>query len=407
MALGFPALASAGTELAPMEPAAEKNSGDWCEWWSNKPGKFYSNKENPFIQEVQIEGRLQWQTASVDGNSISSGEFDDTYTEFRRARLGVKAKFLKYFGLKYQINAVGDSRPSSTGQGVDWGYQDIDEAYITFDLAKAFSLSDFDDLKLVYGRQKYVLGHEADLSSNNILTVERSAISNKIYGSYRPTGLTLKGESRGYDFSSSLYSSSGSDTSGFGASSDEFSDWTDSFVFLNRLGYQVSDKLRVYGDFVYNFAELDGSEDSFLEYEWGGTFGAQYNSDAWGIDTEFVYGDNGDQSNANRRGMFYGAIFTPYYWIMKEKLQFVTQYQYAGAEESEGIRINSRYGRREGSFDINSGRGDSHHSLYAGLNYFLCGHNAKVQAGVEYQTMDTPTGDFDTTSYLLSLRAYF
>ena len=56
---------------------------------------------------------------------------------------------------------------------------------------------------------------------------------------------------------------------------------------------------------------------------------------------------------------------------------------------------------------MNSGRGDSHHSLYAGLNWYLCGHNAKIMTGVEYQTIDTPDGDEDATTLLLAYRMYF
>ena len=44
-----------------------------------------------------------------------------------------------------------------------------------------------------YGRHKFVLGQEARTSSTKLLTVERSAISNKVYGSYRPTGLSVDG----------------------------------------------------------------------------------------------------------------------------------------------------------------------------------------------------------------------
>jgi hypothetical protein len=90
-----------------------------------------------------------------------------------------------------------------------------------------------------------------------------------------------------------------------------------------------------------------------------------------------------------------------------EKLQLVGQYQYQGAAEDEGVRVNSRYGRADGITNINSGRGDSHHSFYAGLNYYLCGHNAKLQGGIEYQTMDTPDGDFDTLTYVIAFRSFF
>lgn len=49
----------------------------------------------------------------------------------------------------------------------------------------------------------------------------------------------------------------------------------------------------------------------------------------------------------------------------------------------------------------------AHLSLYTGLNYYLCDHNAKVQAGIEYQDLDTPDGSVDTLTYILAVRTYF
>ncbi len=189
-AFGLPALAIAGPEAPPIEAPAS-NPGDWCTWLQNKPGTLYKNKENPFLQEFQIEGRFQYQYGHVEGDDLNGTDYDEDYDEVRRFRLGVKAKFLQYFGLKYQVNLVNDNRPS--GGDLDWGYEDIDEAYVSFDLAKAFGNTGFEELSMKYGRQKFLLGTEAHLSSTKLLTIERSAISNKVYGSYRPTGLTLEG----------------------------------------------------------------------------------------------------------------------------------------------------------------------------------------------------------------------
>lgn len=402
LALGLHGLAFAGP--APVEPPPIEeppaNNGDWCDWLSSKPGILYKNKENPFIQEFQIEGRLQYQAAYVDGDDTAGNDWNETYDEYRRARLGVKAKFLQYFGVKYQVNLVSDGRPS--GNDLDWGYQDIDEAYLSFNMAKAFGLSNFEKLDLIYGRQKFVLGHESNTSSTKLITVERSAIANKIYGSYRPTGATVKGETGAFDFATSVYSSTED-----GSDNETFNGFQDSIIYLVRLGYTVNDALRIYADAVYNDADLNGSEDSIMSYEWATAIGFQYDGGIWGINGDFIYGDNGSQSNPDRGDKFYGLVLTPYVWIVEDKLQAVAQYQYQGSDADEGVRINSRYGRRAGSGAINSGRGDSHHSVYAGLNYYICKHNLKIQGGVEYQTMDTPDGDFDTLTYLIAFRSYF
>jgi hypothetical protein len=401
LAIGFPAAAIAGAET-PITEAPASNSGDWCTWLQNKPGILYKSSDNPLIQEVQIEGRVQYQFAHVDGDSIASGDWDEDYDEVRRARLGVKMKFLQYFGLKYQANLVNDARPE--GGDLDWGYDSIDEAYLSFNLGKALGETGFDELNLVYGRQKFVFGTESHNSSTKLLTIERSALANKVYGSFRPTGLTLEGAKGPWSFATSLYSSTTD-----GEDNEEFNGWQDSYSVLFNAAYQVNDELLLRGDFTYNDGEPT-SEDSVMDYQWALGFGAEYDAGPWGMTADVIYGDNGDadyNSNADRQGSFYGMQVTPYYWLIAKKLQLVGQYQYQGSDGDEGVRINSRYGRRDGSIDINSGRGDSHHSLYTGLNYYLCGHNAKVQAGIEYQTMDAPTGDFDSLTYLVGFRTFF
>lgn len=405
LAVGLPGLAVAGPEMAPIPPVEEPaNNGDFCEWLQNKPGTIWKNKAHPYLQEIQIEGRFQYQLGYVEGNNDdpAAGDWSEGYDEYRRVRLGVKMKFLQYFGMKYQINAVDDGRPS--GGPLNWGYADIDEAYVSFDLNKAFNAG-FDDLKLVYGRQKFVFSQEDHQSSTKIITIERSAISNKVYGSYRPTGLTLAGEKGPWSFDTSFYSSSvdGSDNA-------EFNGWQDSAIYLVNLGYQVNDELFVRGSYTYNAADVVDGDDSIMDYAWATSLAAEYDAGAWGVNTNLIYGSNGEGrfgNAATRQGDFWGFVATPYYWLIEDKLQLVGQYQYQGAENAEGARINSRYGRRDGNTLAEGGRGDSHHSLYGGLNYYLCSHNAKIMAGIEYQTMDAPSGDFDTMTYMLAFRTYF
>ena len=138
-----------------------------------------------------------------------------------------------------------------------------------------------------------------------------------------------------------------------------------------------------------------------------------------GVNVEGFYGDNGGSDmhgRADRRGNFWGFVATPYYWIVPAKLQAVVQYAYAGAEENQGIRLNSRYVRATnygggGNPNIvNGGRGDELHTVYAGLNYHVCGDNLKFQAGAEYASLNTPMagdGDVDALTWLFAFRSSF
>lgn len=393
----------AGSAEVISAPASKSNPGNWCEWYGNKPGILYKNKENPFIQELQFEGRLQYQLAHIEGEDALGKDYAENFDEFRRARLGVKAKFLQYFGVKYQVNLVNDQRPE--GNDLDWGYADIDEAYLSFDLAKAFGNTGMDELSLIYGRQKFVFGTEAHTSSTKLLTIERSGLANKVYGSFRPTGLTLEGAKGPASFAASIYSSTTD-----GTENREFNGWQDSYSILLNGAYQVNDQLLLRTDFTYNAAD-PSSEDSVMNYKWAIGFGAEYDAGQWGLTADVIYGDNGGSdftANPNRQDAFYGMQVTPYYWLIDKKLQLVVQYQYEGSDESQGVRINSRYGRRDnGTLVLNDGRADNHHSIYGGLNYYLCSQSAKIQAGIEYQTWDAPAGSFDTVTYLLGFRTFF
>lgn len=401
------ATAASTTELKPKMSPTDPQT--WFTFLEDKPGMLYQDKENPLLQEFQLMGRFQYQLGYVDGEGVNGNDVSETHDEYRRVRLGAQGKFLQYFGFKYQVNLVNDKRNKATVGDLDWGYDSIDEAYLSFDLGKAMDITAFDKLRLSYGRQKFVFSQEAHTSSTKLLTVERSALANKVYDSGRPTGLKIDAATGDWSFIAALYSSTED-----GKDNQEFNGWQDDEIYYTYISKQVDDALKVGLDLTYNDADAV-HEDSILAYRWATSLHAVYDFDSWSVIGDLIYGDNGDsnmQSKVSQEGNFWGFVVMPYTWLVEDQLQLVGQYQYAAAEEAEGIRINSRYGRADGTggaplADVNKGRGDRHHSFYTGLNYYLAGHNAKIQAGVEYQTMDTPKGDFDTTTFLLAFRSFF
>ena len=277
LALGLQIPLIAGQEAAPVQ-AAPSNPGNWCEWLQNKPGTLYKNKENPYFQEFQLEGRFQYQAAYLDGSDVDGNDFNETYDEYRRFRLGAKGKFLQYFGFKFQVNLVDDSRNVSGGGDLEWGYESIDEAYLSFDLGKALGENVFDSLMLTYGRQKFLLGQESHVSSTKLLTVERSAIANKVYDSARPTGLSVDATKGDWSFNTSIYSSTTD-----GEDNEALNGWQDSVIYYANAGYKVNDELNLGADFVYNAADAV-SEDSVLPYRWATSLYAEYDAGPWGVD---------------------------------------------------------------------------------------------------------------------------
>lgn len=394
LALGFQAAntATAGTEVKASE-AEKPSSGDWCEWLQSKPGTLYKNKENPILQSFQVGGRLQYQAAYVDGEDVNGRDFNDTYDDYRRARIETKTEFLKYFSAKVAWNLVSDRR--FAGEDLEWGYDTFDEAVFSFDIKKAFGAGPLDALKVNYGRFKFNMTEEVHMSSKEIPTIERSAIANKLYGANsRPTGVTLDGELGKWSATLGLFS--GEDDSEF------IGGWNDGQAYYLSAAHQTTEALR----FVFDFVQNDrAGNDDFLGYEWATAFNGIYEEGRFGALATVVLGENNDASG----GSFHGVVLMPWYWILEDQLQAVLQYQYAGASEAQGIRTNSRYVRAEHStgVSVNSGRGDELHTLYAGLNYHLCGHNAKVMGGIEYTSLDTPNGNVDALSYLIAFRTFF
>lgn len=181
---------------------------------------------------------------------MNGNDFSENHDEYRRFRLGVKTDFLKYFGAKFVVNLVNDERNISGGGDLDWGYDSIDEALLSFDIKKAFGAGPLDCLKLNYGRHKFVVGQETRTPSTKLLTIERSAIANKAYGSYRPTGLSLDGAIDKWNFTGALYSSTTD-----GTNNEAFSGWQDDVIYYASAGYQVSDELKLGVDLVYNHAD--------------------------------------------------------------------------------------------------------------------------------------------------------
>lgn len=389
------------------EPAA--SSFDFCSWLSSKPGTVYKDSTNPWISEVQFFGRFHMNFAHIDGEGFDGSDFSEDYAEYRRARLGAKIGFLKYFTFKGAVDLVEDGR--ANGEDLDWGYSQWDEAVFSFNMKEAFGVAPLDKLNLNYGRIKWHGGLEARTSSNELLTVERSALSNKLYQSARPTAITVDATKGPLFVAAGICSTDANSPSGRD-SVEGFGTWNEGLQYFTEVIYTASDDLRLGWEFLYN--DANANDDSLLGYKWATTLSAEYSIGAGGVNVEGFYGDNGDeeigQTNAARQGNFHGIVVTPYYWIVPAKLQAVMQYMYAGAEEDQGIRTNSRYFRATTNGGaVNSGRGDELHTLYGGLNYLICGDNLKVQAGIEYTHLEANTGEgeADALTYLIGFRSFF
>ena len=395
-AIALSGSALAGDVIAEAPAAAPSNNGDWCAGF-NSVGKFYENKDAPFIQSLKFFGRFQYQYAHIDGENGAGNSFSEGIDEVRRFRFGSEIKFLNGFKLKGNMNLVNDG--AAKGGTREFEHKDWDE--LTLSYSKK-DVAGFDKAGLSYGRHKVAMGHESHTSSKEIKTVERSPLSNKIYDE-RWTGVKVQLERGDWEGIIGYFSQDDkTERDAWGSMSQGSAFYVSSAWKLNS------------GNLLFDFFHMSDDEDAdsdMNDYNWAASLAYETEIGNWDLMVNVVYGDNGDssyQSSPDREGSFYGLVVMPSTYLIEDKLEFVSRYVYQASEEAQGIGSNSRYFQSSKIDNVSGTKsGDSYHSIYAGLNYYLCGNNSKVQVGAEYETLDTTTGDANNTTLWAAYRMYF
>lgn len=405
--MGVAATGNAGEVVTPV-PASEPNNGSWCEILQGI-GTLHSDKSNPWIQEFKVNGRFQYQLGYVDGKVNGTRDFSYKTDEVRRFYLGSSAKLFQHLKVSGQAIVFDDDGPTGGEEGFE--FQHMYDLYALLNLKSAFGLEGFDALGIGYGAREVNMSNEWNTSSKNIKTVERSAISNKIWAYdtefSNPTGVWVEGQNGNLAWTLGAFSTT---------QDDWLAPWDDGVLYYSNFGYDFSastgaDVSKVL--WTYFHQDVDAGDQVLADgVEWATSLSMNYGRGPWELMVEGIYGNNGDQVNPAREGDFWGLVVMPTVWLQKDKLEAVFRYQYEGSDEDQGIRVYSRYSRRadvkEGLGMLNGGRGDEHHSVYAGLNYYLCGHNAKLMTGVQYDTISSNGNDvYEGFTGLFGFRAFF
>lgn len=358
-------------------------------------GNIHSDPENPYLQSLTLYGRLHYQADHIAGDDNLGNNFQNSADNYRRARVGAKMDFLRFFSVKAMIDMVNDNR--YRGGELDWGYRRFDSATLTFDIAEAFRIGALETLSLTYGRHVFVLTSEMAISSNQIISIERSAITNKLHNDARPTGFSLQAGKNGWLGTAAVFSTEDD--------SDFLGAFNDGLAYAAALERTVSETLTFRLDAVVN--DTSPGEDDIIGYDWATSINMIWDEKPYGVLAAAVLGDNGAQPGG-RGGAFHGFTVMPWVWVVPEKLQAVFQYSLSASEEPSGIRANARYlAGSQNIASVNSGRGDKLHTFYLGLNHHLCGDNLKLMGGIEYAALDTPGGKVSALTYTLAARVFF
>ena len=371
----------AGDQPVANNHSAASSGGSWCEDLKALGDPLYKNSENGLIQEIDFFGRFQYQYgySDVDNNGVStSGDGD----EIRRMRAGLSVKFLNGF------KAVGRANIQDGGfrNHEAFQYGGMDELYLNYGLG---SVAGFEDVTVGYGRYKVLFGGEEAMSSKKIKTIERSNLNN-ILGGKRATGALL-GATRGdYDLAFGVFSSNNSD--------QDFADWDGDNFYFASAGRDLDDNSSLRADLIIG----DADTASIFKADWAGSLTYQTEAGIFDVMTNVTYVDQGADD-------IYGIVIMPSYEIIEDQLEAVFRYQWA---ESTGntLQASKRNIRNVAANEDPAGylpRGDNNQTFYAGLNYFICDHHAKVMLGAEYETLDGGDGDLEATTLWAAFRAYF
>ncbi|MBK1877383.1 porin [Pelagicoccus mobilis] len=345
-------------------------------------GKVYSDKNDPNIQEVKFFGRLHQQWAYADGESAGE-DFSGGGDELRRLRAGVSVKFLDGFKVLGRANfEKGGFRNTSIG------YNSFDELYL--DYGKD-GLLGFDKATIGYGRYKVLFGGEERVSSKKIKTVERSGINNR-FGSLRPTGVVLKGEKSDVEYVFGIFSTE--------KDSETWAGWDDGIAFQAGAVFDAYEGT-ITTDFIY--ADDSDNDQSVFDFDWATSITYNRTYGDVNVLANVTYGNEGDED-------IYGFVVVPSFYI-NDKLEAAFRYQYGHSTDETGVPKSSssrglrRVAKNEG---VGTGSGDTNHTVYAGLNYYIEENYVKVMTGVEYESVDgAPGKGIEGFTFWAAFRTYF
>ncbi len=376
LALGIAvALSLSGTLLAgpkPAPPLEVHTEDSLCEKVWRIP-VIYDNEDNAFLQEFRFTGRLH-----LDAYNLDSDLGYDQDWIVRRWRMGFKAKLLQKLDVHFEADL--------NAQDPDPLYSRLTDAYIAWRFCDA--------AKLTIGKHSTKFTLDGSTSSNELLTIDRNNLSNNFwFPTEYISGASLSGKIGQWQYNTGYFSG--------GQESPEFGNFNAGYFWLGSIGYDFGKALGVKkallrADYVYN--DPNPRSDGTRSFEQVGSLVFQLDAGKWGVSADVTGGRGfGRQSDA------FGGVLMPWFNIT-EQLQIVGRYTYIGSDEDNGVRF-SRYENV-----MTSGRGNEYHELYAGLNYYLCGHKLKVQTGLTYAWMDDDAqdgGQFEGWTWTTGLRLSF
>jgi phosphate-selective porin OprO/OprP len=381
----------------------------------------YKDETNPILQEFTLQGRLQVQYA--DGNSLN-GHFDmqdyknnghnesvwGDNIEARRAYFGFKSKWFENWKLDGQIDVDTDGLD---GKGPEHTlYKDIYDLFITYAPQDAINAS--------FGKREFKLSREQEISSTEIVTFERSNLTNMLHpGNLTGVWVSGKGIQEHWLYEVGVY---GNDQV------REFSQFDGGTIYFGKVGYDYASQVGLDSAVVslrYMHDTAPGFKSTQIDENYSPSSAPAFSDcialsndliqGRFQLTTDILYGF-GYRGNADVAGKntkinqpdVFGVNLIPSYFIW-DGLQLAGRLQFGSSEAPNGLSLPSRYEASAPSKSKdkkgNPDKGNTYTSLYAGLNYYLYGNKLKIMNGIEFSNLGG--GDYAGYTFLSGLRMYF
>jgi len=317
---------------------------------------FYENADNPVLKKFRFRGRFQADFPLFDANR---GDYDDP--QVRRFRLGFNSRWRYHLILHAETDL--DVTCDKGEECDDDSYEGLTDAYIGWAPTEAF------ELKL--GKISAPFTLDGSTSSKRLLTLERNNLSNNIwFPTEYHTGVGASGEIDTSRYRVGVYSS----TTG-----KEFGSLDGGYFTLLSYAHDFSKRLGVEEfivsvDYVYNKSDHKNEATRDLNHVF--SLNMRFDSGRWGLRGD-LSGAIGYQSQSD----LIGVVLLPFY-SLTERFQLVGRYTYIHSFDGDGVR----FGRYENHID--SGQGDDYDEVFCGINWFIYGHDFKLQTGFKYTWMD-------------------
>ncbi|MEM1410958.1 MAG: porin [Pseudomonadota bacterium] len=330
----------------------------------------YGDRDRDDFPFIKFRGRYHGTAFTVNGEGT-----DDAGWENRRFRLGMDILFSDKLEFAFDFNMSTDSE---------------DEVVDNFDFI-AINYRFNENTALSVGKlRRNPLTREDSMSSNRILTIERSLLTSRFFIDNAGGAFALHIKDRWAFGGGVLLGSSEEDLN--------LPNFDGSLLFKGNIAKQVTPTTEIRLDYLYNPGDLDNND--VEPYRNVVSLNSYTRIGRWGLITDLIYAD----AQATARGDLYGFVVLPHI-MLTDRLQFVTRYTWSGSNEDDGIRLLNRYERRavpEG-FEF----GDRHQALYAGLNYYFFGHKFKLMSGIEYTDFESVNGNTSIFTANAAVRFYF